>query len=104
MAGTIVVSKKSSRDLRTIDFAWLADQLRAKRGDLEAALAKVLEFHDQGGIDILNADGLDEKQFKLFARAVREIHEDLAAHSANDGMTIFLASLLREIEMDQRYQ
>lgn len=103
MAGTIVINASCSHDLRTIDFAWLASELRSKTGNATSVLAKVLWPHDEGGMDILQADELEEGEFKVFAQAISEVLEtSRVAAPGSAGMTQFLESLLRGIENDPR--
>jgi hypothetical protein len=105
MAGSIVISKTSTRDLRTIDFAWLVDELRKKSDGSAPILAKILWPHDEAGIDLIQADDLDSKEFKLFAKAVREVYGSLAAKGESSvGMVRFLSSLLKSIESDERFK
>jgi hypothetical protein len=103
MAGTIIISKHSVLDLRTIDFEWLAGELRLKIGKTAAVIAKVLWPHDEGGMDVIQADNLDEAEFKMFAQVIREIYNSLAKTGTSLEMVRFLASLLQSIEEDARY-
>lgn len=104
MAGTIVINNSCSYDLRTIDFAWLACELRSKTGEAAKALSKVLWSHDEAGMDMLRADDLQEGEFKLFAQTMREVLEtSRVAAGDSAGLTQFLEFLLRSIEDDPRY-
>jgi len=89
--------------LRTVDFAWLVEELRSTMGKSASVLAKILWSHDEGGMDMLQADDLDEAEFKLFAEAMREICDASAAVDPRSGMSQFLTMLLHQIEADSRY-
>ena len=70
MAGTSFVSADARFGIRTIDFEWIAHELRSRvTVGNETALSAVLEAHDEQGIDMLLADKLDANDFHLFARA-----------------------------------
>ncbi|MBD9416996.1 hypothetical protein IB234_20720 [Pseudomonas sp. PDM16] len=103
MAGSIIINKQSVHDLRTIDFMWLAEELRSEKGKAAAVLAKVLWPLDEGGMDMLQADDLDEVEFKLFAQTVRNICNSSASTDIDSGMSQFLVLLLQDIEEDARY-
>ncbi|MBX3628068.1 MAG: hypothetical protein KF892_23870 [Rhizobacter sp.] len=55
-------------------------------------------------MDMLQADELEEEEFKLFARAIREVLEaSRMGTNGSTGMTHFLESLLQSIEGDPRH-
>ena len=103
MAGSIFISKRATLDLRTIDFAWLVEELRKKIDVSSPVHAKILWPHDEGAMDLILADELNSKDFKIFSQAIRRIHESLAVTGdARIGLTRFLETVLQHIEADER--
>ncbi|MGJ7608916.1 hypothetical protein ACSFA7_31580 [Variovorax sp. LT1R20] len=105
MAGTISISAGAFFDLRTIDFEWVAKELRSRRTvENNSALSAVLQSHDEYGMDLLVADKLDVYDFRRFGEAFDSLTANLQSTSAGrDGLLTFLASVQAAIHNDSRW-
>lgn len=104
MTGTIFVSADARFGIRTIDFEWIAHELRSRvTAGNESALSSVLKAHDEQGMDMLLADKLDANDFRLFAQAFDGVTTDLQSTHGECAMLTFLRSVQSAIRNDSRW-
>ena len=105
MAGTISISAGAFFDLRTIDFEWVADELRSRKtNENSSALSAVLQSHDEYGMDLLVADRLDATDFRCFGEAFDSITATLRSTTGGpDGLLKFLGAVQTAIHNDSRW-
>jgi hypothetical protein len=94
MSGTIVISKKKSFELRTIDFNRITDFLRSFSSQSETA-KKVLSTVDEYGMNMLRADELSAQELLEFATLMKQIGAVLEEQEV--GLKAFLDELCKQI-------
>lgn len=98
MAGTLIIAKGKSLDVRTIDFEWIADALRRRAAGSEVA-RKLLQSADEFGMDMICADELGPAEFKEFHRLLVNIRAELPA---GQGLVGFIDRVCQLVEEDGR--
>lgn len=104
LTGTIVVGTGVCFDVRTIDFEWLLDELRARRTPAnQAALDAILTTHDEHGMDMLIADELDSDGLNQLAIALDGVALGLDESAGGAAMASFIEEVCAAIRCDPRF-
>lgn len=99
MAGSVVISRGVSFDIRTIDFLRVVDIFRSSAANSSTA-AKLVETIDQFGVNMICADELCAAEFRKFAQLMREVR--VAVGDQDKGMADFLELVCSRIDEDER--
>lgn len=98
MAGTLLIAKGKSLDVRTIDFEWIADALRRRAPSSEVA-RKLLQSTDEFGMDMICADELGSAEFKEFYGLLVDIRAELPNEQ---GLAGFIDKVCLMAQEDER--
>jgi hypothetical protein len=99
MAGTVIVAKGKSLDVRTIDFERIADALR-RRAKGSAVSVKLLQSVDEFGMDMICADELNSVEFMAFYGLLDDVRAEL---SDSPGLIGFIDQLKTLAQEDERF-
>jgi hypothetical protein len=99
MAGTMIVAKGKSLDVRAVDFELIADALRSRVGRSDVAM-KLLQSVDEFGMDMICADELNSIEFKEFYDFLDDIREELAD---SPGVVDFINQVRLAVQSDIRF-
>lgn len=98
MAGTLIIAKGKSLDVRTVDFEWIADALRRRASGSEV-VRKLLQSTDEFGMDMICADELGPADFQEFFRLLTDIRAELPS---NQGLAGFIDKVCVMAQEDAR--
>ena len=99
MAGTIIIAKGKSLDVRTVDFERIADALR-RRAESSPVSVKLLQSKDEFGMDMICADELNHADFMGFCRLLDDIRAEL---SDSPGLINFIDQVRELAQADERF-
>ena len=99
MAGTVIVAKGKSLDVRTIDFERIADALR-HHAESSAVAVKLLQSKDEFGMDMICADELSSVEFGDFYALLGDIRAEL---SDSPGLIDFIDQVRELAQADKRF-
>jgi len=100
MAGTVIVAKGKSLDVRTIDFERIADALR-RRAKGSAVSVKLLQSVDEFGMDMICADELNSAEFMDFFELLDDVRTEL---SDSPGLIGFIDQVRAVAQEDERFR
>ena len=95
MAGTLIIAKGKSLDVRTIDFEWIADALRRRASGSEV-VRKLLQSTDEFGMDMICADELGPAEFHEFLGLLVDIRAELPDEQGLAGFIDKVCQMARE--------
>jgi hypothetical protein len=98
MSGTIILRKQKSLDVRTVDFACIANAIRA-RASTSPVAKKLLESIDDFGMNMISADELSSSEFSVFRDLMKDVQDGL---KDDHGLTDFFDELFRLVAVDER--
>lgn len=104
MAGTIFIGADAQFDVRGVDFAWIADELRRRTTDSNRdALSAALWAYEEAAMDMLHLDRLSAQDFHLVGLAFDDMTSQLGKASGNAGLLSFLERVRVAIHFDPRW-
>ncbi|TDM05469.1 MAG: hypothetical protein C4K60_11870 [Ideonella sp. MAG2] len=99
MAGTVIVAKGRSLDVRSIDFERIADAFRRRAKDSTISV-KLLQSLDDFGMDMICADELNSKEFMDFFELLDDVRADI---SDSAGLIGFIDQVKAVAQADERF-
>jgi hypothetical protein len=99
MAGTILIHKDKSMDVRTIDFEKILESLR-QHAKTSAVAASLLQTKDDFGMDMICADELSALDFTDFYHLLGEIRKDF---QNSPGLMAFIDQVRELAQTDERF-
>ncbi|MGM9517007.1 hypothetical protein ACS5PK_22365 [Roseateles sp. DB2] len=100
MAGTIIVARGKSLDVRTIDFERIADALR-RHGKGSEVSVKLLQSMDEFGMDMICADELNSAEFMDFFGLLDDVRAEL---NDSPGLIGFINQVRTLAQEDERFR
>lgn len=99
MAGTIIISKGKSFDIRTVDFEDIVQSIRSRQNSNKVA-KKILAAIDDFGMDIICVSELNSIEFKEFYSLMSDVRDDFPR--AIDVLN-YIGMVLQATEADSRF-
>ena len=104
MAGTVFVGAEAQFDVRGVDFAWIAAELRKRTTDSNRdALSAALWAYEEAAMDMLHLDRLSAEDFHMVGLAFDDMTSHLRTTRGNVDLLLFLDRVRGAIHCDSRW-